>query len=35
MVRIAQLICWFLGGLILGGMIAAAMAQDTTINYRG
>jgi hypothetical protein len=35
MVRIAQLICWFLGGLILGGMIAASMAQDTTINYKG
>jgi hypothetical protein len=35
MIRFAQLLCWFLGGLILGGMIAAAMAQDTTINYRG
>jgi hypothetical protein len=35
MVRVAQLVCWFLGGLILGGMIAASMAQDTTINYRG
>jgi len=35
MIRAAQLLCWFLGGLILGGMIAAAMAQDTTINYRG
>jgi hypothetical protein len=35
MVRIAQLVCWFLGGLILGGLAAKAMAQDTTINYRG
>jgi hypothetical protein len=35
MVRIAQLVCWFLGGLILGGLVAASMAQDTTINYKG
>jgi hypothetical protein len=35
MIRVAQLLCWFLGGLILGGMVAASMAQETTINYRG
>jgi hypothetical protein len=35
MVRVAQLVCWFLGGLILGGLVAASMAQDTTINYKG
>jgi hypothetical protein len=35
MIRTAQLVCWFLGGLILGGLVAASMAQDTTINYRG
>jgi hypothetical protein len=35
MVRVAQLLCWFLGGLILGGLVAASMAQDTTINYKG
>jgi hypothetical protein len=35
MVRIAQLVCWFLGGLILGGLAASSMAQDTTINYKG
>jgi hypothetical protein len=35
MIRTAQLICWFLGGLILGGLVAASIAQDTTINYKG
>ena len=35
MVRFAQLLCWFLGGILLGAVIAVAMAQDTTINYKG
>jgi hypothetical protein len=30
-----QRIVWFVGGLILGGLVAASMAQDTTINYKG
>jgi hypothetical protein len=30
-----QRIVWFIGGLILGGLVAASMAQDTTINYKG
>lgn len=37
MVRIAQLLCWFLGGIVLGAVIAVAMAQDTTMvmKYQG
>lgn len=35
MVRVVQIVCWFLGGIILGAALAVAMAQDTTINYRG
>jgi hypothetical protein len=32
---VLQRIVWFVGGLILGGLVAASMAQDTTINYKG
>jgi hypothetical protein len=32
---VLQRVVWFVGGLILGSLIAVAMAQDTTINYRG
>jgi len=37
MIRVAQLICWLLGGIILGGLVAVALAQDTTMtmNYKG
>lgn len=35
MVENAQRLVWFLGGILIGGMIAAAIAQDTTINYKG
>lgn len=35
MIKNVRLLIWFLGGLMLGGLTAAAMAQDTTINYRG
>lgn len=37
MVRVAQLLCWFLGGILLGAVIAVSMAQDTTMtmNYKG
>lgn len=35
MIRAAQLLCWFLGGIIIGAAVAVALAQDTTINYKG
>jgi len=37
MIRVAQLLCWFLGGILLGAVIAVSMAQDSTMtmNYKG
>lgn len=35
MVESVQRLIWFIAGIIIGGMLAGAMAQDTTINYKG
>lgn len=37
MVRFAQLLCWFVGGILIGAIVAVGMAQDSTMtmNYKG
>jgi hypothetical protein len=35
MIENVQRLIWFIVGILIGSMLATAMAQDTTINYRG
>jgi hypothetical protein len=35
MMKIVSRLLWFIAGLMIGGSMASALAQDTTINYKG